>query len=813
MLRFRAIFLFAVFSSAFLFAADTKPTPTIHDFTIGMKAMDGLFPMFWDAKSGHLYLQINKFDQDFLFLTSLPYGLGQNDVGLDRGKLGGSEIVHFSRVGPKVLLVQPNLEYRSSSPDPAERTAVMQSFAESVPAGFKVEAEENDAVLVDVTDFLMSDQFGVVKQLTESKQGSYKVDKDRSAIALENTKNFPLNTEIEAMLTFTTDKPAEKSLVATVAPDAYAVTMREHYSLVQLPEPGYQPRAFDPRAGYFETMYRDYSAPLGSPLDLRFIARHRLQKKDPTAAVSEPIKPLVYYVDRGAPEPIRSALVEGASWWAQAFEAAGFKNAFRVEVLPEGADLMDVRYNVIQWVHRSTRGWSYGAGVIDPRTGEIIKGQVTLGSLRPRQDYLIAEALLSPYQKGAPVSPQLQEMVLARIRQLAAHEVGHTLGLAHNFAASAIAPGTSVMDYPHPWITLDASGHPDLSHAYTTGIGTWDKVAIQYGYSQFAPGADEHAALDAILSKAQANGLYFITDQDSRPPGGAHPYSHLWDNGPDPAAELDRILTVRAAALSQFGENAIPMGMPMAEIEDTLVPLYLLHRYQTEAAAKEVGGLNYRYALRGDGQMVTEIVSAANQKKALNALLKTISPSTLTLPESLLKILPPRPPAYPRTQESFGAHTGVAFDPESAAEAASEITVGLLFNPQRASRLVEYHARDGQYPSLQEVLEITISATWLAPRAAGLQAEAQRITETSVAEHLLALAASSDASKEAKAIARAEAVSLREAIAAAPTTSVEERALNTATVARIDQFLKEPDKFTPAPAPMVPPGQPIGDDE
>lgn len=811
-----AIFLLGVLviSSVVVLAADAKPTPTIHDFTIGMKAMDGLFPMFWDAKSGRVYLEISKFDQDFLFLTSLPYGLGQNDVGLDRGKLGESVIVHFSRVGPKVLLVQPNLEYRSSSPDPAERMAVTQSFAESVPAGFKVEAsDDSGAVLVDVTDFLMSDQFGVVKQLTESKQGPYKVDKDRSAVALENTKNFPLNTEIEAMLTFVTDKPADKSLVATVAPDAYAVTMREHYSFVQLPDAGYKPRVFDPRSGYFETMYRDYSAPLGSPLDLRFIARHRLQKKDPTAAVSEPVKPLVYYVDRGAPEPIRSALVEGASWWAQAFEAAGFKNAFRVEVLPNGADPMDVRYNVIQWVHRSTRGWSYGAGVIDPRTGEIIKGQVTLGSLRARQDYLIAEALLSPYKEGAAISPQMQAMVLARIRQLAAHEVGHTLGLAHNFAASAIAPGTSVMDYPHPWITLDASGHPDVSHAYATGIGTWDKVSIEYGYSQFTAGTDEHAALDSILSKAQASGLYFITDQDSRPQGGAHPYSHLWDNGPDPAAELDRILTIRAAALSQFGEDAIPVGLPMAEIEDTLVPLYLLHRYQTEAAAKEVGGLNYRYALRGDGQMVTEIVSPANQKEALNALLKTISPSTLTLPESLLKILPPRPPAYPRTQESFKAHTGLTFDPESAVEAASEITIGLLFNPQRASRLVEYHARDTQYPGLEDVIEATVDATWKAPRATGLQAATQAVTETAVSEHLLALAASNDASKEAKAIARAEAVSLRDWIAGASAATPEDRALNAAAIARIDQFLKEPDKFTPAPAPTVPPGQPIGDDE
>ncbi len=487
MRRFCVLLLQLCLSSVIVFAVDSKPVATIHDFSANMKAMDGLFPMFWDAKTGRVYLQINKFDQDFLFLTSIPYGLGSNDVGLDRGKLNESAIVHFSRIGPKVLLVQPNLDYRSSSANSAERIAVTQSFAESVRAGFKVEAEENGAVLIDVTDFLLSDAFGVVKQLAEAKQGSYKVDKDRSAIVLDSTKNFPLNTEIEAMLTFATDKPADKSLVATVTPDASSVTMREHYSFVQLPPDGYHPRAFDPRAGYFDMTYRDYSAPLGSPIDLRLITRHRLQKKDPSATVSEPVEPIVYYVDRGAPEPIRSALVEGASWWAQAFEAAGFKNAFRVEVMPEGADVMDVRYNTIEWVHRSTRGWSYGMGVTDPRTGEIIKGQVTLGSLRARQDYLIAEALLSPYKKGVTAPTALQEMVLARLRQLAAHEVGHTLGLAHNFVASAIAPGTSVMDYPHPWITLDANGHPDVSHAYATGIGTWDKVAIQYGYSQFAP--------------------------------------------------------------------------------------------------------------------------------------------------------------------------------------------------------------------------------------------------------------------------------------------------------------------------------------
>jgi hypothetical protein len=521
----------------------------------------------------------------------------------------------------------------------------------------------------------------------------------------------------------------------------------------------------------------------------------------------------VYYVDRGAPEPIRSALVEGANWWAQAFEAAGFKNAFRVEVLPEGTDPMDVRYNMIQWVHRSTRGWSYGEAVVDPRTGEIIKGQVTLGSLRARQDYMIAEALLSPYGTAGKVSPEMQQMVLARIRQLAAHEVGHTLGLQHNFAASTFGFGTSVMDYPHPWITLDASGRPDLSHAYATGIGAWDKVTIQYGYSQFKPGSDEHAALDDILAKAHKSGLYFITDEDARPLGSAHPHAHLWDNGPDPAAELDRLLKIRAAALARFGENAIPLDTPMTQLEDTLVPLFLLHRYQTEAAAKEIGGLDYRYALRGDGELVTAIVPAAEQKKALDAVLKTLAPDALTLPETLLRVLPPRASGYPRTRESFPSRTGLTFDPLATAESAAELTLKLLFDPDRAARLVEYSARDSANLSLDQEIDATFAATWKATRANGLQAATQAVVEDAVLENLLALAANKSASQDACAVARAEAISLREWLSANAGDSAADRAHRAAAIARINAFEKDPEKFAPIARPAAPPGQPIGDDE
>lgn len=805
--------LCVLLSSVLLAATILESTPSIRDRTKSFKTADGLFPTAWDEKNGHLYLTIRKLDQDFLLIVSLPYGLGSNDVGLDRGLQGVERIVHFTRVGPRVLLVAPNLQYRSSSANPMERLAVRQSFAESVLAGFPVEAEEDGAVLIDATGFLQSDAMGAAEQLETTKQGTYKLDKDRSAFALENTRNFPLNSEFESTLTFASEHPAADSFVSSVAPDAHSITLREHYSFIQLPDDGYQPRAFDPRSGFFDASYRDYSAPLGSPLDVHLIERHRLQKKDPNAAVSEAIKPIVYYVDPGAPEPIRSALLEGANWWNQAFEAAGFKNAFRVEILPPGADPMDVRYNVIQWVHRSTRGWSFGRTVSDPRTGEIIQGRVTLGSLRARQDYLIAEALLSPYEKGKPTSQDMQQMALARLRQLAAHEVGHTLGLAHNFAASSIAPGTSVMDYPHPWITLDSSNRPDLSHAYATGIGAWDKVSIRYGYTQFNAGSDEHAALDDILKQAQASGLYFITDQDARPVGSAHPHAHLWDNGPDPATELERILTIRAAALKRFGENAIPSDTPMSQLEDTLVPLYLLHRYQTEAAAKEIGGLDYRYALRDDGQIVTAIVDPAAQQKALNAVLKTLAPQTLTLPESLLRILPPRAPAYPATRESFAGHTGLTFDPNGAAEAASDLTLKLLFDPQRASRLVEFHARDASNPSLPQFIDAVFQATWKAPRVEGLGGEIQRATEMSTLEHLLALAANHNASSEARALARAQALDLRAWMSATPSGAPAERAVRAAAIARINAFERDPEKFTPAPDVAAPPGQPIGDDE
>jgi len=822
-------------------AAPESPAPSrsLAERTASMKHMPGLLPLDWDAKAGKLYLEVPMTGNadhtrsiDLLYTSSTPWSIGTSQLGsagVDRGQISSGAVVHFERTGPKLLLVEPNLHFRSSSTDPAERASVAESFPVSVLAGFTVEAENPDGtVLVDATPLALTDPHHVGEALAQGKQGAYHVDPARSSVVLDDTKAFPKNTVIEAELTFVLptqqEGPPVGRIVEEVAPDARAITIRERQMFVELPPPGFTPRRFSPRAGYFPMTYRDYDAALGEPLEQQFIIRHRLIKKDPSCThACEAVTPIQYYVDRGAPEPLRSALVEGARWWDQAFQAAGWApGTFRVDVLPEGADPMDIRYNIIQWVHRYTRGWSYGAAVADPRTGEIIKGNVTLGSLRGRQDYLIAEALLAPYKNGKPAADEAHDealqMVLQRIRQLAAHETGHTLGLAHNFAASSFPHDpdqtVSVMDYPHPWVTLNASGIPDLTHAYPVGIGIWDKVAINYGYREFdrdGHPVEEPAALDKILSDSEKTGLIYITDEDARPLGSAHPHAHLWDNGTDPATELDRVLTVRSAALARFGPDAIREGMPLAQLEDTLVPLYLFHRYQTEAASKEIGGLDYRYNVRGDGQMLPAIVSPADQRHALASVLKTLSPETLTLPESLLKILPPRPPGLRRTQESFPTDTGLTFDPIATAQSAADLTLALVFNPERANRLVQYHARDSAEPSLEDVIAATLASTRLADGATGLAVEVKHAVDDRILEALLGLGANPEASAETQAIVRQSVVALRSKLASASGDD-EDSAAAALETARIDQFLRDPEKFVPAKPIPAPPGMPIGED-
>jgi hypothetical protein len=671
--------------------------------------LEGYFDFYWNEDKGEIYLSVDKLNQEFLYVNSLTAGIGSNDIGLDRGQLGGTQIVYFEKRGPKILLIQPNYDYRAKTDNELERKSVREAFATSVLWGFKIEQEDDGAYLINLTDFLMNDAHGVSDRLRAQGEGNFSIDKSRSALYREGTFNFPKNSEFEAMLTFK-GRPTGRYL-RSVAPNGESFTVRQHHSFIELPDDGYEPRKHDPRGGFFGISYQDYGTPIDESLVKRFISRHRLQKKNPEAAVSEVVEPIVYYLDNGTPEPVRSALLDGARWWAQAFEDAGFKDAYRVEIMPEDAHPMDVRYNVIQWVHRSTRGWSYGASVTDPRTGEIIKGHVSLGSLRVRQDFLIAEGLLAPYKNGNEEDPRMMEMALARIRQLSAHEVGHTLGLAHNFAASTYGR-ESVMDYPHPTVRLDENGEIDLSDAYDTGIGEWDKVAIAFGYQDFPEGTDEEAELNKLLEQAHSEGYRYITDQDARPQGGAHPKAHLWDNGADAVAELERVMSIRKKALNDFSEANIRTGRSMSELEDVLVPVYLFHRYQVEAAVKLIGGVDYNYKMRGDNQPGPEILPAKVQATATNSLLKTIKPEHLAMPESVLQTIPPRAAGIGSSRELFRGNTGPTLDPLGIAHTTADFIFGLMLHPQRANRLVEQSSLDDKNYSLDDLLDAIFKATW-----------------------------------------------------------------------------------------------------
>jgi hypothetical protein len=804
----KRIFLLSLLLFCLVPVCAQKPQ-TIAEKIARMEKFPGFFPFYWDAKAGKIWLEIDKWNTEFLYVESLPAGIGSNDIGLDRGQLGNSAIVRFDRVGPRVLLVAPNYNFRATTNNPDERLAVKDAFAESTLWGFEVAAEEGTRVLVDATSFYLRDVHQVTNTLQRLQQGTYRLEPSRSAFYLPNTKNFPQNTEVETTLTFTGDPAGQ--LVREVVPVPEAITVRERHSFVQLPPQGFKPRVFDPRSSFQNVDYMDFATPIEEPVTKRFITRHRLQKKDPSARVSEAVEPIVYYVDRGAPEPVRSALVEGARWWNQAFEAIGYKDAFRVEIMPADVDPMDVRYNVIQWVHRSTRGWSYGNSLVDPRTGEIIQGRVSLGSLRDRQDFLIAEGLLAPYDKTNTASPKLLEMVLARLRQLSAHEVGHTLGLQHNYAASPVSRA-SVMDYPAPRAKLGADGVPDLSDAYAKGIGEWDKVSVAYGYQDFPAGTNEQQALDRTLSEAFARGLMYLTDQDARPPSSASSVAHLWDNGTNVIDELGNVMKVRAAALRRFGENNIREGAPMATIEEVLVPIYMYHRYQVEAAAKVVGGQDYVFSVKGKGDHNPQIVSPEEQRRALAAVLETIKPDALAVPESLLRLIPPRPSGYPRTREDFRIRTQPVFDSLAPAEAAADHVSGFLFNQERAARLVQFHARDARNPGLGEVIDKILTSTWKAPAAQGYAGEIQHTVNMIILNDLMSLASGERALNQVRAIASWKLDQLKTWATQQTRLTADEnrRAFLYYAIEQIKRFQDDPKKINLTRPQAPPDGQPIG---
>jgi Met-zincin/Domain of unknown function (DUF5117) len=798
-----ALVLFAACTTTAPQPQSTAPPPDpIAARTAHMQRIDGYLPLWWDAENGRLLIETARFGEEMLYQTSLPAGLGSNPVGLDRGEFSGTHLVHFERVGNRVLLVESNTHFRAITNDEPEQRAVRDSFAQSVLAGFKVEAASGDRALFDATDLFLSDMHGVIRRLRDTQQGAYALDRNRSAIYLPRTKAFPKNTEVEATLTFvTTDRPGR--YVQDVAPVPESITLREHHSFVQLPGPGYTPRRIDPRINMFGLEIYDYATPFTGPLERRWITRHRLIKKDPNAAVSDPVEPIVYYVDPGAPEPIRSALIEGASWWSRAFEAAGFRNAFIVKVLPPDADPMDVRWNMINWVHRHERGWSYGESVVDPRTGEIIKGNVRLGSLRIRQDVLLARGLgIAPDAGGG-------DMALARIRQLAAHETGHTLGLDHNMAASSWGRA-SVMDYPAPAVKISDNGTLDVSDAYAKGLGAYDIAAIRYGYSQFAPDANEDAELDRIAREA---GL-FVKDADARPVSAAHPLGSVWDNGSDPVAYLGHELEVRRIALERLGPGTLRAGEPLSSLEEILLPLYLHHRYQLEAAAKSIGGLYYTYAIEEpDGsvspQPVRQIVPAAKQREALALVVSTLEPKFLAIPQRLLDAIPPRAYGYEGgTAELFEHRTAPAFDPITAALSSADITISALLDAHRCARLVQYHAEDGANPSMAEVVDRMLDV--VARDERGYAGAITHATRALLAQRLMELAASADADPQVRAEAAEALRRFSARLADKGVTDESELASRHAMRDDIERFLARPtEPRKPWKTPEIPAGPPI----
>ena len=780
--------------------------PAAAQFLAGEKEIDkydGFFDFHYQQSTGKIWLIVEDLDREFLYVNALSQGLGSNDIGLDRGQLGNGVVVKFIRSGNKLLLIQPNQSFRAVTDNKKEKQSIEEAFAKSVLYGFEIQETNGSSYLIEITDFLIRDAHGVAQRLKSTEQGSYKMDASRSGLNLDRTRAFPKNVEFDAILTFTGHP--EGSEIKNVAPDASSVTAYQHHSFVELPDDGYTPRVYDPRSGSYPLSFMDYATPVNQPIGKKWIYRHRLEKKDPGAAQSEAKEPIIYYLDPGTPEPVRSALLEGARWWNQAFEAAGYKDAFQVKMLPDDADPLDLRYNVIQWVHRSTRGWSYGSSIRDPRTGEIIKGHVSLGSLRIRQDYMIAQALKAPYKAGEENDDFALEMALARIRQLSAHEVGHTLGFAHNYAASTVNR-SSVMDYPHPWIKA-RGGELDFSQAYAVGIGDWDKVAVKYAYAQFS--GDEETELRNLLDQAFESGLRYVTDADARPLGSSNVYAHLWDNGNDIVEELENVMKVREIGISNFSADNIRIDEPYSVLEDVFVPLYFYHRYQTEAVAKLIAGQKYGYRVRGGKQGPPEVLEAKEQERALEMLMTTIDAKELAIPKDKQDLFLPRTFGYPRTRESFKSKLGVDFDPFSAASTASRMTFSFILHPERASRLMAQKALDKNQLGLENVLDELIENTFGKEHKDPYLTEVQNHINEQLLESMYDLVASEDAYKGARALVADRLRSLSDELFGKD-GSATQRAVNRYNSQEITRFLKDPAAWEVKKAPRIPDGSPIG---
>ena len=787
-----------------------QPATSIAARTAGFDKLDGFIPLYVDSRQGKLYAELPRDDSRALFWTMLATGLGSNPVGLDRGASGDEQVVRFQRQGDRVLMVFENNAFRTSLDDPAHRRSIEESFPSSTVAALPVVAVEGGRLLVDLTDIAFRDWTDVAGTLARSNQGAYSVARDRSYIDRAHTAAHPGNTEIDVALTFAASgRPG--SIVNRITPDGRAFTLRQHLTLLPLPE-GYRPRAMDPRVGYFGVTFKDYGQPVQRALEQRWIARHRLERVDPDDPRSPFKEPIVYYVDRGIPEPVRTALLDGVRWWSDAFDRAGLTGAFRAELLPEGADPMDARYNVVQWENRNERGWSVGGSLGDPRTGEILKGMARLDSHRARTDYNIYAALM-----GADASAADTAFVLARVRQVGSHEVGHTLGLAHNYIAS-VNERASVMDYPAPRARLTPSGQIDLTAAYAVGPGDYDVWAIRWGYGIF-PAGTERDSLAAIVAEGLKKGYLYLSDADARPEYASDPRTSLWDDAATPTEFLRRQVAVRRVALDRFGLRNIAVGEPIATLEERLAPLYFFHRFALNGVTKTIGGLEYAYAVRGDNQTVSMPVSGARQRAALSALLAELQPPELAIPDTVIALIGPRPSGYngavnnsnSPVGELFRGRTDPAFDELSAARTLAQMIVDGILQRERTARLVAFASRGPDMLTLGETIDSLVARTWKQRDATPKASALRRVTQRAVADRLLALAADTAAAPEVRAIAEFGIARLRaDAARRAQGGDTMSRAHWAAIAGDLARWIERRELPAPTPALVAPPGDPFG---
>ncbi len=760
----------------------------------GLERREGFVPMLWDAEQGRLFFELTRFDQDILYFTSVAKGSGSGSVGLEWAGGGEGGVIQFQRIGPKVMVVQKNLRFRAGTGGPGIEKGIDASFPDSIIASLPIIRSDAGKVIVDATPLVVRDAAGFAAASAGGGRGggrggpqavelvagtTWRFDPTRSAIYLPHTKGFPKNSEVEVTVTY-------EALTggARTTPEARVLTGRLHYSFVE-PPTGYKPREADPRIGVQGIRFIDYSRPPTSTNAVEWVRRHRLEKKDPTAALSEPKQPIIYYLDAAVPEPTRSAMKDGFLWWNKAFEAAGFKNALQIRDTPPDMDPMDVRYNQIYWVDRDERGYSTGGGLTDPRTGEILAARVRLESDRVRtvsrywqtyeppvgggragggggeddfeQGFL--DAGLPPYS-----TPETeQQLVLLRQALLTAHETGHTLGFDHNWNSS-MNDRASVMEYPSPRIKI-TNGKIDLTDAYQKQIGAYDIMTVRYAYTEFPP-AQEKAGLDNIIKDMRKQGLMFTPSTDPR--------WNRYDDGPDPAEYMRQTAAQRKILLANYGPAILKDGEPYGDLRGIrLWMTYLHHRWSIDSGVRYIGGMYTNFAVKGETLPPTEIVPAAKQRELLGLLLDDVDPASLAIPEPLLASLTVAVErgagggrgARGPDQENMESSTGYAFDHLAAARTIAGLVFDQLFEPETAARLIGFADRQPNALTLPETIDTCAKKVFGQPASTGMLRSLQRQTQRVFLDAVMTLGASPTATPDVKAVVMASVATIKTQVA------------------------------------------------